>query len=204
MKQYNNVGTVGRFRPLHLGAATMLEVLCEQAYKVLIGIGSSNKYDIRNPFYPDEVKHMMDLYLSQYFKNYEIKFILDFGHIPKYRYGHRWIKEIIAQFGKLDAFVTGNEYTKKLLEPHFKIISSYDVTDNRDHINVKGTYVRYLMALGDDYKPLVPKIIIPYLESGLVQRMRKEFGEEIIQTYWGKDLLAKDNYDEERSNITKL
>ena len=41
------IGLIGRFKPLHLGASVLLESACEKAEKVIIGIGSSNKYNIR-------------------------------------------------------------------------------------------------------------------------------------------------------------
>lgn len=53
-KKFRKLGAIGRFKPLHLGAAAMLEALCENAEEVVIGIGSSNKYNLRNPFTAEE------------------------------------------------------------------------------------------------------------------------------------------------------
>lgn len=59
MKTLGAVGFIGRFKPLHNGAALALETLCEQADKVKIGIGSVNKYNLRNPFTAEESQEMI-------------------------------------------------------------------------------------------------------------------------------------------------
>lgn len=94
-KMQNNlgrVGVIGRFKPLHNGAAVLLESLCEKSDHVLIGIGSSNKYNIRNPFTSDETKDMIELFLKEKFTNYEIIKIPDFAHIPGCENGQQWRK----------------------------------------------------------------------------------------------------------------
>ncbi|MDO8516897.1 MAG: adenylyltransferase/cytidyltransferase family protein [Nanoarchaeota archaeon] len=60
------VGLIGRFKPVHNGAALMLETVCEKAESVIIGIGSSNKYNARNPFLPEESEEMVRLVLEKF------------------------------------------------------------------------------------------------------------------------------------------
>ena len=57
------VGFIGRFKPLHWGGARALDALCSQATHVMIGIGSANKHNARNPFSAEETQEMLDAYL---------------------------------------------------------------------------------------------------------------------------------------------
>ena len=50
------IGVVCRFKPVHLAHQAMLESLLEEADELLVGIGSSNRYDPWNPFTADETR----------------------------------------------------------------------------------------------------------------------------------------------------
>ncbi len=60
-KDLGVVGIIARFKPVHKGHAAILEALCERADLVYIGLGSPNKYDVRNPFSAKESEEMIDL-----------------------------------------------------------------------------------------------------------------------------------------------
>ena len=49
-EKLGRVGFIGRFKPLHKAAAIVLEEICKRSDHVIIGIGSANKYNYRNPF----------------------------------------------------------------------------------------------------------------------------------------------------------
>ena len=115
-KKFKRVGLIGRFKPLHLGGAVMLECVCENAEHVVIGIGSSNKYNVRNPFKAHETKDMINAFLSTRFSNYEIIYVPDSGHIPEFKDGQKWRKYVLEYFGKLDCFISGNDYVRELLK----------------------------------------------------------------------------------------
>ena len=171
------VGVLGRFKPLHLGAARLLEEVCRQSEQVVIGIGSSNKYNIRNPFTFEETKEMIMRYLSPSYSNYTIIPIDDFAHIPQFSDGERWTQEILEKYGALDAFVSGNEYVKKLLQPHYRLIESFALVPPEKWIKVSGTIVRVALAKGEGWEKLVPESIAAYMkEKGLDARFRREFG----------------------------
>ncbi len=180
-KPLGMAGVVGRFRPLHLGSALMLEALCEQAEKVTIGIGSSNRYNARNPFTAEEAMDMINLHLMPRFRNYSFVTVPDYGHIPQFSDGKKWAEEAVAAYGELDCFVTGNDYVRQLLAPHYPTISSYEIIPQESWIMLSGTMVRAAMAQGSPWKPMAPAAIADYLErNGLVERFRKEFGLETI------------------------
>jgi len=169
--KYTKLGIIGRFKPLHLGQQKLLERACESAEHVTIGIGSSNKYNLRNPFTFEETEQMIKRSLA--FPNYSITPIPDFGD------GEKWVKYLIEQFGDLDVFVTGNTYVQKLLEEHYKILDSHELIPEEDQIRLRATKVRYEIAVGDNWRNLVPEQVAEYLDTNnLIERFRKEFGEE--------------------------
>jgi len=96
------VGVIARFKPLHNGAYAMLEAVCENANEVIIGIGSANKYSLRNPFTAKESEDMVRLTLEQKFSNYSIIHIPDFAQIPEYSDGKKWKEYVIEKFGKFE------------------------------------------------------------------------------------------------------
>ncbi len=202
-KKLGKIGAVGRFRPLHLGSATLLEELCEQAERVVIGIGSCNKYNARNPFTAKETMEMIDLYLRQRFSNYEFVNIPDYGHIPEFSDGRKWAEEVVNAYGELDAFVSGNDYVKELLSPHYEVIRSVDMIPKERWVRASGTMVRMAMATGEDWKQLVPAVAADYLESnGLVERFRREFGLQTLAQLADESAYRRDAEAEKLHVVT--
>lgn len=176
MKELGKVGFIGRFKPLHNGGAMVLEEICKNANHVLIGIGSSNKYNLRNPFTAKESKEMIDAFLSKKYSNYSFVFIPDYAQIPLYKNGERWKQEIIKNFGKLDYFVTGNPYVKNLLCDTYKIIHSAKLIPLEKQIRLRATMVRYEIAINGNWEKYVPKEVADYLKPDLINRFKREFG----------------------------
>ncbi|MCX6707975.1 MAG: adenylyltransferase/cytidyltransferase family protein [Candidatus Woesearchaeota archaeon] len=174
-KKFGRVGLVARFKPVHIGHAALLESICEDAEEVIIGIGSSNKYNPRNPFTVEETKDMIELVVKPKFSNYKIIEVPDFGDGPKW-------KEYVAQsYGPLDYFVTDNNYVKTLLEKDYRMIEPHRVIPACKHAPICASMVREEMARYGDWKSLVPSAVAEYLgNNGLVERFRKEFGLQIL------------------------
>ena len=171
------VGVIARFKPLHNGAYAMLEAVCENANEVIIGIGSANKYSLRNPFTAKESEDMVRLTLEQKFSNYSIIHIPDFAQIPEYSDGKKWKEYVIEKFGKLDYFISSNPYVTDLLKDTYNVIQPYTIINSDKKIMMRGTLVRLEMARGNNWENLVPKEVAKYLKkNNLVERFRKEFG----------------------------
>lgn len=192
-KPLGKAGVIGRFKPLHLGSALMLEALCEQAEEATIGIGSSNKYNARNPFTAEEAMGMIDLHLKPRFTNYRFVPVPDYGHMPEFSDGQKWAAETGAALGSLDAFVSGNEYVKRLLGKEYPVVNSYDIIPREKWLAMSGTMVRVAMAQGGLWKPMVPAAVADYLErNGLVERFRREFGLETIAAMADEGMYRRD------------
>jgi len=173
-ERFARVGMVARWRPPHLGHAAVLRALCEQAGQAFIGVGSSNRYNARNPFTLDETTDMLRLLLD------------DDDHcrlipVPDLDDGLRWRKMVLDLFGRLDLFVTNNPYVTHLLGDDYRILRPVDLLPLNERIAVDGTRVRAEMARGDGWQALVPEKIAAYISSrGLDARFRQEFGLETL------------------------
>lgn len=201
MESQGTIGIIGRFRPLHNGGALLLETACKKAKEVIIGIGSANKYDLRNPFTPEETKEMIDAFLSKKYKNYKIIFIPDYGHLYGKDGGKLWRNHVVKTFGKLDCFITGNPYVRELLGKDYKMIDAKEFTSDNPFPHVRATLVRMAMAKKEDWEQYVPEEVAAYLKKQkLDERFRKEFGAATIKENESKDVTKQDSLEEERKH----
>lgn len=173
------LGMVARWKPVHRGHLPVLRALCREAERALIGIGSSNRYNLRNPFTLAETTDMLRLALEGY-SNYAII------PIPDLDDGPRWRLMILELFGTLDAFVTDNPYVARLLENDYRVIRPVSLVPLNERIPIDGTTVRHAMACGEGWQELVPESVAGYIaKNRLDERFRREFGlEALAQTTW--------------------
>lgn len=174
LARYGRIGTVARWKPVHLGHEAMLVSLLERADHLVIGIGSANKHDARNPFTAAETRDMLERILNGR-NNFEIIEVPDLGHGP------RWRAQALALYGPLDLFVSENDYVRSLLAPVYPTAIPVRFVPPERRVPVDGTMVRRAMARGGDWRALVPSAVAAYLdERELVTRFRREFGLETL------------------------
>jgi nicotinamide-nucleotide adenylyltransferase len=167
---FDRIGMIARWRPVHRGHLPVLRALCERASHALIGIGSSNRYDLRNPFTLDETSAMIELVLSDY-ANYTLI------PVPDLDDGPRWRTLVIDLFGPLDLFVTDNPYVTSLMVNDYRVIRPVELVPEDKKILLDGAMVRRAMARGDGWQDLVPTEIAAYIAANrLDDRFRREFG----------------------------
>lgn len=167
---FSRIGIVARWRPVHRGHAPVLRALCDSASDALIGVGSSNRYDLRNPFTLEETADMIRLVLAGR-KNYMLI------PVPDLDDGPRWRKMVMELFGSLDLFVTDNPYVSSLLAEDYRVTRPVALVAEDDKTPIDGTMVRREMARGNGWRNLVPKEIAHYIAARqLDERFRREFG----------------------------
>lgn len=167
---FTRIGMVARWRPVHLGQAAVLRALCDRAEQAVIGIGSANRYNLRNPFTAEETMDMIRLVLDGR-DNYTLLAINDLDDGP------RWRKMILELFGPLDLFVTENPYVTRLLEGDYEVVRPISLIAEEDKIPINGTMVRRAMAEGKNWQEMVPPPVAEYMmKNELDQRFRQEFG----------------------------
>ncbi|MFZ5909657.1 MAG: hypothetical protein ACOYYU_06550 [Chloroflexota bacterium] len=168
--RYSRIGMVARWRPVHKGHLPVLRALCDLAETALIGIGSSNRYNLRNPFTLAETEDMLRLALTGR-GNYRLI------PVPDLDDGPRWRLLIMDLFGPLDLFVTDNPYVASLLADDYRIVRPVGLVPPEARLPVDGTLVRREMARGDGWRGLVPDFIETYItDRQLDLRFRREFG----------------------------
>jgi nicotinamide-nucleotide adenylyltransferase len=172
--RFHRIAMVARWRPVHLGHLPVLRALCDRADHAWIGIGSSNRYNARNPFTLDETQDMLRLALAGR-ENYTLT------PVPDLDDGPRWRLMALDLFGPLDAFVTANPYVASLLRGDYRIVRPVTLVAEEDRIPIDGAMVRLAMARGEDWQALVPAEIAAYIAAGgLDERFRREFGLETL------------------------
>lgn len=197
-KQFDRIGIIGRFKPLHLGAEKLLKSACEKSEYVIIGIGSSNKYNSRNPFTFEETKKTIELVLNS-FKNYKVVAVPDSAHIPEYADGKKWAQDVLKLFGKLDYFITGNPFVIELLKGSYKILSPEEIIFPEKKVDVKATKIRLAIVKNEPWKNFLPKEVAKFIISNkLNERIKKEFGKEILENE--KNYQSKERLDSEIQN----
>jgi nicotinamide-nucleotide adenylyltransferase len=173
-ERFGRLGTVARFKPVHLGHAAVLDTIGAVADDLVVGVGSANRYDVRNPFTAEESTEMVRLVLGER-PGLRILPVPDLGHGP------RWSAMVAEIFGPLDAFVTANPYVRDLLQGRYRVLHPLTLIPRERHVRVDGTLVRRAMAQGEGWRPLVPPAVAAYLdERGLPARFRREFGLETL------------------------
>ena len=180
------IGTVCRFKPLHLVHASMLRSLCRlskagqsgagqaeagQPSQLLIGVGSSNVRSARNPFSFEETQGMIDALLAPEFDHYEVLPVPDLGHGP------RWRAQVQRLMGPLDLFVTANDYVWSLLQDTYRLAHPRELIPLAERRPLCATDVREAIARGEPWEHLCPPAVTDYLtRTGLTERFRREFG----------------------------
>lgn len=155
---------------MHLGHQAVLTALCERFERVVIGIGSSNIDDYRNPFSVTEVTDMLHLSLPSY-TNYTLI------PIPDQISNRDWCRQVITVFGRPAFFITANPWVKALLAEDFPVAAPVQFVPQQNHIAVSATMVRRYLAQGQGWNDLLPPAVAAYiLENGLDQRFRQQFG----------------------------
>ena len=184
---FNRIAMIARWKPVHLGQAAVLKALCSGAGRVMIGVGSSNRYNARNPFTYEETETMLRLVLdgldtaakntspARPAENYAIV------PVPDLDDGPRWRLMVKEMFAELDAFVTDNPYVANLMKDDYRLMRPVDWLDPSKHIRVDGTTVRVMMAKGERWQDWVPERVAQYIEeNNLDERFRREFGLETL------------------------
>lgn len=174
--RFRNIAMIARWKPVHLGHQAVLEALLAHADHVTIGIGSSNRYNAKNPFSAEETRQMLGLVVGA-------RPGVDIVEVPDLDDGPRWRAMVTGMLGPLDAYVTANGYVRSLLLHDYEVLHPVHLVPPEKRVRVDGTMVRLAMARGgDDWQALVPAEIASYLaRGGLVERFRREFGAETLR-----------------------
>lgn len=165
------VAVVARFKPVHNGHEIVLRTLADRAGELCIGLGSSNRYNARNPFTAVESAAMIHLVLGHRMERCKLL------EIPDLDDGPRWKEMVRGMLGGLDVFVTANPYVRNLMEECYCVVHPASLIRPEEQVPVDGTMVRLAMARGERWLGLVPEPVAEYIrQNGLDTRFREQFG----------------------------
>lgn len=173
---WKRIAMIARWKPVHLGHAAVLAALAAHAEEVVIGIGSSNRHNAKNPFTAAETREMLRLVTG----DRPGIAIID---VPDLDDGPRWRKMVVEMLGPLDAYFTANGYVRSLLLADYHVIHPVHLVPPEERVRVDGTMARAAMARGGgEWRRLVPEPVAAHIEeTGLLDRFRREFGDEILR-----------------------
>ena len=186
MERFETVGMVARWRPVHLGHAAVLDGLCGAAERVILGIGSANRYDHRNPFTVEETRAMIRAVLPD-------RRAVTIVSVPDLGDGPRWRELVAREFGGLDLFVTANPHVADLMGAVYPIRHPTRFVPPEKKIAVDGSMVRRTLAQGGDWAALVPPEVARILRTRrLDERFREEFGLRTLaeEIDWRQNVLV--------------
>lgn len=141
---------IGRFQPFHLGHLDAVKFALSNVDELLIGIGSSNKFnEKRNPFTAEERKQMIELSLDETMLG-KIKIY----YIPDVNNHERWTYQIDEIVPKYDTVFSNDEFTHTLFGKRgIKVIS----VPLKQREILSGTDIRAKIRDNQDWSGLVPE-----------------------------------------------
>jgi nicotinamide-nucleotide adenylyltransferase len=157
---------VGRFQPYHLGHHEAIKNILKEVDELIIAVGSSqNSFELNDPFTAGERIEMISLALKKE-KLFDKCFIVPVDDIQQYGL---WASKVISYTPEFDLVYSNNPIVKQLFEREGievkKMISNLKEIDS-----IK---IRKLMTNGGNWKKLLPKPVIQYLEEmDCVKRMK--------------------------------
>jgi nicotinamide-nucleotide adenylyltransferase len=167
---FQKIAMIARWKPVHNGHLPVLRALCPQAEQAVIGIGSANRYNMRNPFTLEETTEMLNLALKG-FNNYKLIPVPDLDDGPRWRV---MVKDVL---GELDLFITDNPYVYSLMKDDYRVERPVNLVPLNERIPLDGTTVRRAIARGEDWQSLVPPAVAEYMIAHQLDiRFRSEFG----------------------------
>ncbi|TBR22426.1 MAG: nicotinamide-nucleotide adenylyltransferase [Candidatus Nitrosotenuis sp.] len=141
---------IGRFQPFHLGHLDAVKFALSSVDELLIGIGSSNKFnEKRNPFTADERKQMIESSLDETTLG-KIKIY----YIPDVNNHERWTYQIDEIVPKYDTVFSNDEFTHTLFGKRgIKVIS----VPLKQREILSGTDIRVKIREDQNWFGLVPE-----------------------------------------------
>ena len=163
---------VGRFQPYHIGHHNAIRKILAKVDELIIVIGSAKQsHEQKNPFTAGERIEM----ISQALKEegiFEKCYIIPVEDVQE---NSIWTTKIIAYCPKFDVVFTNNPLVKQLFEgARFK--TEKMVSEQKD---IDGAKIREMMLKGNEWKKLVPKQTVAYLDKiKALDRIRAVYAKE--------------------------
>lgn len=175
------IGAVFRFQPLHNVHAAILRAMAERDDDLVVGVGSAQARDARNPWSADERVRMIRALLPGH-PSLRIEPLVDLYDGP------RWRLQALERLGPLDRLVSANGYVRKLLGGDYRLVHPLELIAPSP---VSGSRVRLAMARAQPWERDVPREVADLLRrEGLVERFVRDFGADVLAHHSTNSTLA--------------
>lgn len=192
-KIFNQVVAIMRANPLHINHTLMLRRLCDQAVYAKINLGSSNKFNEKNPFKVEEREDMVKIALRDY-DNFEVLRLPDFGEDDE------WFNCLYKNNKPFSEILSNNDYDLKIYKRYqedpaynrFDILYPTDILPQEDMeyavgiwdkgrfiqarkpMYTSGTFVRAAIVNDWNWKDFLDEKVADYIKkNGLDNRLKE-------------------------------
>ncbi len=157
---------IGRFQPYHIGHHMVIKGMTKLCKKIVIGVGSSDKFGTaENPYAAQERKEM----IQQALQDEDIIPLFDvvFVNLPDHNDDAQWTQHVLEQVGPIDQVWTGNEWTKKCFE------GKVEIKDIKEVPGISSTEIRKMIkSKNQDWKIKVPAAVVLAVQDLGVERIK--------------------------------
>lgn len=159
MKKYKTGLVIGRFQPFHLGHKYLIEQALEICDNIILGIGSSNKSDGKNPYSADVRVEFLQKFIDEEKLSKRVSRILKLYDNPD---DDVWFENLIKQTGIFDVTIGNNPWNNGIIERHG--ISAVTVGFFERH-KLEGIKIRKLMEEKKKWEDRVPYYLISQIKE---------------------------------------
>lgn len=154
MKKYKLGLVVGRFQPFHKGHKYLIEESLKIADYIIIGIGSANKKDAKNPWTWQERKKMIEEFLQKEGLEKKVKSVIPLYDNPD---DDIWFENLVKTIGKFDVTIGNNPWNNGIIERHG--IPAIEIGFRKRHV-WEGVQIRELMNNNGKWEDRVPEYLL--------------------------------------------
>ena len=147
---------IGRFQPFHNAHLSDIKLAFKKCSKVIIAIGSSQESVTKeNPFSYDERKDMIkDVLKAHKILDYDII------PVPDVNDDEKWVEHVKDLIKEFDIVYTGNDLTERLFSEKEIKVKKIELIPN-----INATEIRRRILNENDWRELVPKEVVEYVEK---------------------------------------
>ncbi|HMS22959.1 MAG TPA: adenylyltransferase/cytidyltransferase family protein [Candidatus Levybacteria bacterium] len=159
MGKYKKALIVGRFQPFHLGHKYLVERALEFADTVIIGIGSSNIKDDKNPYSLEVRKKFIQEFLIQEKLSSKVFGIISIEDVPN---DDEWFGIIEKKIKGIDVVVGDNEWVNGIFEKrNFPVVKIGYLKRNI----LTGTGIRKNIKEKKSWEERVPSYLVSHIRK---------------------------------------
>lgn len=154
MKKYNTGIVIGRFQPFHLGHKFLIDEALKVCEQIIVGIGSSNIIDEKNPYSYKKREHILTTFIE---KEGLSEKIIDVIPIVDHPDDQIWLEKILKQTASFDVAIGDNAWVNDIFEKAG--ITVVRVGFHKRDI-LEGKKIRRLIKAHEKWQDRVPEYLI--------------------------------------------